>query len=1049
MRKALALLLFILVSALPLNAQAQVTGTGTISGVGQITVVPLPTATASPTSLGFGNVTQGQSSASQAVTLQNTGTTQLTIVSAVTTLPYSATTTCGATLAAGNSCVYNVVFSPTGTGSFPGTLTINDNSTTTPHVISLAGSGVPPAQPGASLTPASFNFGNQTTGTTSASQPFTLQNTGGAALSISSITASASFSQTNNCPASLGAGASCLINVTFSPSTTGLIQGSLSVVDNAAGSPQSASLSGTGIPPSSGGGVPATAGWFSIPNTAWASLCPNATGARPDVQGNSGCGAVVDAWAGGYLDTKRHRLCFTGGGHHDYYGNEIYCLNLDTLTIATQNVASNASTLNTNTNSYDTMPDGTPGARHTYGGLAYYPDIDSAIFMGGGPPNPGGTVSTTWAIDQSKLNPATTMGVQPSGAAKNMNPTVSGGTLDGQFGNCSVYDPNTQKMLLWEPWQSQPGNLWNYDQSTNTYTHLATFGSGSVFMDGNQSCALDPVHEVLYAIGNGKLLHVSVASGSSFTVTDSFSRSGCNTAQTSSGYPGVSFDQRDGGIVVWNGGNSITVYSPASDTCSTETYSGGPTTKGSAGTFGRWQYDNVLGVHVVCNENSENCFTLRRNVDVAAVNGFSNRVAGINTPGGSASIVSWQNFDSYPVTNKQQYFQTNIASQLTTDWTQPNTDGGALHFAFKNGDFQAGPGWFNYNFCAALNCLYGQGSEFYVQYKERISAAALSRSSWDSGFTDWKMAILREGDSNTQQATNCSSTPTDIVLDSDAGHIASAVMPWVYVNCGNAGTLNFLNSPFQPIQYPLASGATDLLDQPASGGPHYGSGVNGSTVPVTDPTAWNFTANEWFTIQAHVKIGTWDTASSVIEMWACHQAQPCRLVTNASDAALNDLGGSVTDKFGAIVLLPYATGATWLTNVDYWYDDLIVSNRRIPDPDVSTPNAPDSLSLSAISSSSITVNWRVNSNNGTAQDDTGFLVERCTGTVAVCMPNPQSGFTQIGTTAAHASSFVDNTVSAGHTYTYRVRAKNANGNSAYTVAICFNGGTTCGGTAQI
>jgi len=902
-----------------------------------------------------------------------------------------------------------------------------------------------PNAPVVSLSPSSLNFGNQQTGTTSAAQTVTLTNTGGATLTISSISVTGVFGQTNGCGATLAPLGSCNISVTFSPAATGAASGTLSVSDNASGSPHTSSLSGTGV---AGSGIPATAGWYSIPNTAWASLCPNATGSRPDVQGSSGCGAVVDAWAGGYLDTKRHRLCWTGGGHHDYYGNEIYCLNLDTLAVATQNVASDASTLNTNTTSYDAMPDGTPGPRHTYGGLAYYPDIDSAIFMGGGPPNPGGTVTTTWAIDQSKLNPAATMGVQPSGAAKNMNPTVTGGTLDGQFGNCAVYDPNTRKVLLWEPWQSLAGNLWSYDQATNTYTHLMTDGSGGTFMDGNQSCALDPVHEVLYAIGNGKLLHRSVTSG--FTVTDSFARSGCNTAQTNAGYPGVDFDPRDGAIVIWNGGNSITTYDPASDTCSSESYTGGPTTVGSAGTFGRWQYDSVLGVHVVCNRPNENCFALRRSVDVAAVNGFTNRAAGINTPGGASSIVSSQSFDSYPVTNKQQYFQTNIASQLTTDWTQAGTDGGALHFAFKNGDFQAGPGWFNYNFCAALNCLYGQNSEFYVQYKERVSASALARSSWDGGFTDWKMAILREGDNNTSQATNCSSTPTDIVLDSDAGHIASAVMPWVYVNCGNAGTLNFLNSPFQPVQYPLTGGATDLLDQPASGGPHYGSGVNGSTVPTSDPTAWNFVAGEWFTIQAHVKIGTWNTASSVIEMWACHQGQACRLVTNAADAALNDAGGSVTDKFGAIVLLPYATGATWLTNVDYWYDDLIVSNRRIPDPDVNTPNAPDSLSLSAISTSSITVNWRVNSNNGTAEDDTGFLVERCTGTVATCMPSPQSGFTQIGTTAAHASSYVDSTVSAGHTYTYRVRAKNANGNSGYTVAICFNSGsTTCGGTAAI
>lgn len=125
------------------------------------------------------------------------------------------------------------------------------------------------------------------------------------------------------------------------------------------------------------------------------------------------------------------------------------------------------------------------------------------------------------------------------------------------------------------------------------------------------------------------------------------------------------------------------------------------------------------------------------------------------------------------------------------------------------------------------------------------------------------------------------------------------------------------------------------------------------------------------------------------------------------------------------------------------------TTRRIPDPDVAAPNAPDSLSLPNVTANSVTVNWRVNSQNGTAQDDTGFLVEHYTGTGAACFPNPQSGFTVVATTAAGATSYVDTTVTAGTTYTYRMRAKNASDNSAYTIAQCFHGSTTCGGTVAV
>jgi hypothetical protein len=76
-----------------------------------------------------------------------------------------------------------------------------------------------------------------------------MSNTGTASLSITSISVSGDFAQTNNCSASLAAGTSCTINVTFTPTTTGTRTGMLSVADNVQGSPQTVSLSGTGVSP--------------------------------------------------------------------------------------------------------------------------------------------------------------------------------------------------------------------------------------------------------------------------------------------------------------------------------------------------------------------------------------------------------------------------------------------------------------------------------------------------------------------------------------------------------------------------------------------------------------------------------------------------------------------------------------------------------------------------------------------------------------------------------------------------------------------------------
>jgi hypothetical protein len=65
-------------------------------------------------------------------------------------------------------------------------------------------------------------------------------------VTISSISASAPFSQTNNCPSTLPAAQSCQIQVTFQPTKNGQASGTLSVTDNAPDSPQTVALSGTG-----------------------------------------------------------------------------------------------------------------------------------------------------------------------------------------------------------------------------------------------------------------------------------------------------------------------------------------------------------------------------------------------------------------------------------------------------------------------------------------------------------------------------------------------------------------------------------------------------------------------------------------------------------------------------------------------------------------------------------------------------------------------------------------------------------------------------------
>lgn len=102
------------------------------------------------------------------------------------------------------------------------------------------------------LSPATFDFGDQLTGGTTPAEVFTLTNNSTSALALTNASFAMAgantqdFAQTNNCVPSLAAGASCQINVTFTPSQSGPRSATLEVTDSDPSSPQTASLSGTG-----------------------------------------------------------------------------------------------------------------------------------------------------------------------------------------------------------------------------------------------------------------------------------------------------------------------------------------------------------------------------------------------------------------------------------------------------------------------------------------------------------------------------------------------------------------------------------------------------------------------------------------------------------------------------------------------------------------------------------------------------------------------------------------------------------------------------------
>jgi hypothetical protein len=217
--------------------------TVSLSGTG---TAPPPGVSLSPTYLSFGNQALATTSAPKPVTLTNSGQSLLTINSITTSESYAQTNNCVSPLAAGASCTISVTFTPTVVGGQSGMLTVTDNAPGSPHTVGLGGVGVGPV---ATLSATSLDFGDQPLGATSAPKLVNLRNSGNASLTITSIVASGAFAQTNNCPGSLAARSYCTLTFTFTPTVVGGQSGTLTIADDAAGSPHVVNLSGTGMGP--------------------------------------------------------------------------------------------------------------------------------------------------------------------------------------------------------------------------------------------------------------------------------------------------------------------------------------------------------------------------------------------------------------------------------------------------------------------------------------------------------------------------------------------------------------------------------------------------------------------------------------------------------------------------------------------------------------------------------------------------------------------------------------------------------------------------------
>ena len=226
--------------------------------MGAIAVGATPAAAAglivSPASLAFGNVVfgvTGATSVARSVKITNPAAGQpvtgLSIqLSGADPGEFAISNNgCGTTLATGANCTVMLTFTPATLGTRTASLAVSDDANPTAGSTALSGVGLAGRL---TITPLTWNFGNVIAGASSVAKTTTLKNPNTVALHIDTVVPSGDFAiKSDTCSGNdLAAAASCTIGTVFSPTQIGTRSGNLTITDDAAGSPQSVALTGTG-----------------------------------------------------------------------------------------------------------------------------------------------------------------------------------------------------------------------------------------------------------------------------------------------------------------------------------------------------------------------------------------------------------------------------------------------------------------------------------------------------------------------------------------------------------------------------------------------------------------------------------------------------------------------------------------------------------------------------------------------------------------------------------------------------------------------------------
>jgi hypothetical protein len=426
----------------------------------------------------------------------------------------------------------------------------------------------------------------------------------------------------------------------------------------------------------------------------------------------------------------------------------------------------------------------------------------------------------------------------------------------------------------------------------------------------NMVSIFSPKQRAYFIFGGGQAHKVDVSSGGFSPV--SYSTSGCTFVSAS--WPGITYDPLNDRIVAWSGGNTIDILNPYTGTCTTQTFTGGPIAN-SNGTYKRWFYSQKEQVFGVINRMNDNMFTLRTQAKQTA---FAMRCA---QPG----VILCEGFDD--VGAFQQSVPTSHEGASSLTYLRPASDNvyrgvrdisviaeGASSLRFDQSTAYTDAN-LSGSYVRLLGATFSQNSQFYVQYRQRYSSSFLTNTiQWDSSP---KQMILHKFDSS------CASI--EITQNFYQFENWPSVFPQLYGGCGAFGFYTNL------ARTTMQQGTPLLIQQSTNGTSGYDCQYSVWTIGSGNGNGcWRPNSDTWYTQSYFIKLGAWNTASSVVKAWVSEGSGGVSYQwINVPNANLS-FNTVAADGYNTITLTPYMTGLSvpGAGNSSLWYDSMIVS--RLP-----------------------------------------------------------------------------------------------------------------------